>query len=245
MAPQPCPRSQGSRQRPGPAGCILGHSPGPLCTAATLARHVLCPDIGSKTLPHGQDLCEAHPIAPHSADTLSEAWPRPPQSSLLRHESWRTRGSPSPEPCVPTAPCRAPFGWQEKAPAGSSGSHLPRPPWLAAAAHSEVLTLHSRVVQFPLGFRPSLPSRRATPARRQRPALGATDPRGMQAAQPGLAEPRGLCSASVSLTSPEQHQSSSLRLRGGRGGVPLGQPYCTHSRGIPLTLPPWSRQPCW
>lgn len=82
MAPQSCPRSQGSWQRPGPAGHVLGCSPGPLCMAVALAQHVFCPDIGRKTLP-ADSTCVRPPHCCPSTDTLRGAWPWPPQSSLL------------------------------------------------------------------------------------------------------------------------------------------------------------------
>lgn len=56
MAAQPHPCSQGSQQRLGPAGHHLCHCLGPLCMAAVLSWHILCPEISSKTAAYRQHL---------------------------------------------------------------------------------------------------------------------------------------------------------------------------------------------
>lgn len=73
---------------------------------------------------HADSTCVRQLLCPRSP----RAWPQPPKIALPWHEPQRTWGSLSPELRVPSALHRAPFGRQDKAPAGSSGSHLPRPP---------------------------------------------------------------------------------------------------------------------
>lgn len=51
--------------------------------------------------------CSRHP---------SGAWPQPLQSTLLCHKPQRTQDSLSSEPCVPIAPCRAPWGCSTRHP---------------------------------------------------------------------------------------------------------------------------------
>lgn len=86
-------------------------------------------------------------------------------------------------------------------------------------------------MQFPLGFRPSLPSWRASPAWRQSPTLWATDPQARR--QPSRGWQRQAGSAPPVPASPRQSSACPAPCAC-TGAVPLGWPCCTRSRGISL-----------
>lgn len=95
--------------------------------------------------------------------------------------------------------CRAALRQQDQTPCGCRDSHLPTPPQQLLGQGPDTA---ASVVQFPLGFCPALPSRRASPPREHR-APRAADPRH------GTAQ-HGLGSASASLPMLEQGPPSSL-----------------------------------
>lgn len=188
---QLCTAAQGQQRHGHRAWCSLALGPGP-AGGGTSALFPLpgvstqtwpcrtCPGLLSWSPLHGSGPGSEHPLPRcrrqnTSTDTMclklshcpcsrhpSEAWPVP-SPYRVPSSGMSPRGLRIPCPHSPV--CPSPWEWQHKAPTrGSSSHHLPHPPQLKAAAHSEVLTPQPPVSQFPLGFRPSLPSQSSQPS---------------------------------------------------------------------------------